>query len=68
MSIKSIGLSTLYELGYRVCHSQNVSIAANTLRRVKDGAVTHDEIDKAIRALEYAPLSQANVVEVARDS
>ena len=57
-----ISVGTLYQLGYRICHAKNVGKAIAILKKVKSGAVTHDQIDQAIAALEHAPLSQSTAV------
>ena len=57
-----ISVKTLHELGYRITHAKNIALAAQTLRRVKMGAVNHDDLDRAIMALEHAPVSDSTKV------
>lgn len=65
MSENAIGVRILHRLGYRVCHAKNVAMATETLRKVKAGVVKHSDIDKAIAALQHAPLSQHDFIALA---
>lgn len=59
----SIGVKTLYQMGYRVCHAKNIAIAVNVLKDVSQGRpILNERMAAAIRALEYAPLSSAQFI------
>lgn len=63
-----ISLQTLHKLGYRVCHAKNIGKASSVLKRIATGrAVLTADIDAAARALDYAPLSQHDVIVIQKD-
>lgn len=60
-----ISLRTLQKLGYRVCHAKNIGKASSVLKRIASGqTVLTADIDAAARALDYAPLSQDDVIAI----
>lgn len=58
-----VGVGVLYRLGYRVVHLKNIVLAQDILKRIASGnAVLNDDIMRALSALDYAPLSQSDVI------
>lgn len=61
--VNSIGVEVLYRMGYRICHASNFTLASSVLKDILNGKVVLNErIERAIRALEYAPLSRSDFV------